>query len=370
MLRDVTTILGVIAELGKDVHYADGTVTIRHGATLRPQADRRYVEQMRASFLVLGPLLARLGQAIVPLPGGCTIGPRPVDYHLRGLAALGARVTEGNDRVVLTARKLTGTRFRLPYPSVGATEQLLMAACLAQGTTVIENPAREPEVFDLVALLKKMGARIEVEKGGFNIVGKEALHGAEHTVIPDRLEAGTYLTAGAITGGEVEVKGVRPQDLAAVTSVLAETGARITVRGDTIKVEGNGRPRPILVETAPYPGFPTDLQPPLVSLLARATGESMVRDTVFPQRFAYANELNRMGAHITVAAGTAHITGVENLVGSTVTAPDIRAGAALILAALSARGTSTIYGLDQIDRGYAQLEDKLKQLGAEIDRRG
>lgn len=367
-LRDVTTMLGVISELGKDVEYHDNTVIIRSGPSLQAEADRKYVERMRASFLVLGPLLARLGRAIVPLPGGCTIGPRPVNYHLQGLAALGARVTEAIDKVTLTAEKLRGTRVKLPYPSVGATEQLLMAASLAEGITVIENPSREPEVRDLVRLLQKMGAQIMDSEEGFTIVGMKELGGAEHTVIPDRLEAGTYLIAGAITAGRVEVDGVEPRDLTALTDVLTQAEIEVNVATQAITVTGIARPRPLTLETAPFPGFPTDLQPPLVALLSRADGKSIVRDTVFPERFGYVNELNRMGTRITVANGMAHITGVDKLHGATLTAPDIRAGAALVLAALSAHGTSTIRGLDQIDRGYTDLERKFTQLGAKIER--
>ncbi len=368
-LRDVATIIAVISELGKDVEYRDDTIVIRHGAPLHSQAARRYVEQMRASFLVLGPILARLGRAIVPLPGGCTIGPRPVDYHLQGLSALGARVKDGMDRVVLTADELRGARFRLPYPSVGATEQLLMAAALASGETVIENPAREPEVFDLVSLLTQMGANIEADQDVFRVRGRTELGGGEHTVIPDRLEAGTYLIAGAITAGTVTVTDVRPDDLTAVVAALGESGVHVAVADDAITVDGNDRPRPITITTAPYPGFPTDLQPPLVALLARADGESVVRDTVFPTRFGYVAALNRMGAKIAVSTGAARITGVDGLTGTDLTAPDIRAGAALVLAALTADGESTITGVDQIDRGYTEIERKLQKLGAKIDRR-
>jgi len=368
-LRDVRTILAVIEELGKEVHYADGTISILSTGSLRPRASREHVERMRASFLVLGPLLARLGRAEVPLPGGCTIGPRPVDYHLLGLQALGARVREEEDAVILSTGRLRGARIRLPYPSVGATEQLLMAASLAEGETLIENPSREPEVLDLVELMRKMGARIEEDEEMLAVEGVNGLHGAEHAVIPDRLEAGTYLIAGAITGGRVTTVGVRPVHLASLAAVLEEAGARVESSGDAITVAGEGMPQPVEVETAPFPGFPTDLQPPLVALLSLADGESTVRDPVFPERFGYVGELERMGARISVSAGTAQIIGVDGLHGAALTAPDIRAGAALVLAALAARGESRIDGLGQLDRGYAALESKLKGLGAEIERR-
>ncbi|RLE40269.1 UDP-N-acetylglucosamine 1-carboxyvinyltransferase, partial [Candidatus Acetothermia bacterium] len=309
-------------------------------------------------------------RAEVPLPGGCTIGPRPVDYHLQGLRALGAAVREeGDGTIVLTAEKLRGTRVRLPYPSVGATEQLLMAAALADGDTTIENASREPEVLDLVELLRGMGARIETSADGFNVEGVPALHGTEHTVIPDRLEAGTYLIAGAITRGRVTVADLRPEHLASLAQVLGEAGARVETSADAVTVEGGGRLQPVAVRTAPYPGFPTDLQPPLVSLLSLAEGESTVQDTVFPTRFGYVGELIRMGARIAVAGGTARITGVKGLHGADLVAPDIRAGAALVLAGLAARGESSIAGLDQLDRGYADLEGKLTRLGAKIERR-
>ena len=368
-LRDVRTILAVIEALGKDVRYDSGTITIRSTGSLIPRASKEYVERMRASFLVLGPLLARLGRAEVPLPGGCTIGPRPVDYHLQGLRAFGAEVREERDAVVITAEKLRGMRFRLPYPSVGATEQLLMAASLADGTTTIENPSREPEVLDLVDLLKKMGARIADADGAFVIDGVSALRGAEHAVIPDRLEAGTYLIAGAITGGEVEVDGARSEHLTALIAALEGAGVAVEEVTGGIKVKASGGIRPLTVETAPFPGFPTDLQPPLVAFLSLAEGESTVRDTVFPTRFGYIGELVRMGATISLTGNTATITGVERLHGASLTAPDIRAGAALVLAALAARGASRIAGLEQLDRGYADLEKKLTSLGAEIVRR-
>jgi len=367
-LRDVRTILEVIEGLGKEVACAEGTVVIRPGERLRPRAERKYVEQMRASFLVLAPLLSRLGRAVVPLPGGCTIGPRPVNYHLQGLAAMGAQVEERNRVVILSANELRGTRFRLPYPSVGATEQLLMAASLARGETVIENPAREPEVLDLVRLLRKMGAEINIEKASFKIEGQPELHGAEYTVIPDRLEAGTYLIAGAITHGRIEVEGVHPPDLAALLSVLAQAGMKVIEKTDKIMIDAGADIRPVRIATAPHPGFPTDLQPPLVALLSLAAGKSEVTDTVFPQRFGYVPELQRMGARIDVAEGKARISGIEALRPAEVTAPDIRAGAALVLAGLGAQGTSRIYGLGQIDRGYARIEEKLNGLGAEIVR--
>ncbi len=367
-LRDVRTILAVIEELGKDVRYQAGTITILSTGTLIPRASREHVERMRASFLVLGPLLARLGRAEVPLPGGCTIGPRPVDYHLQGLRAFGVEVREERNEVIITGEKLRGMRFRLPYPSVGATEQLLMAASLADGITTIANPSREPEVLDLVALLKKMGARIADVDGAFVIEGVSALRGAEHAVIPDRLEAGTYLIAGMITGGEVKVDGARDDHLTALITALNRAGATVETGNGWIKVKAEDRIHPLAVETAPFPGFPTDLQPPLVALLSLAEGVSTVRDTVFPTRFSYIGELARMGARISVSNSIATITGVKRLNGALLTAPDIRAGAALVLAALAANGQSSIEGLEQLDRGYANLEKKLTSLGAEIVR--
>ena len=368
-LRDVNTILATIASLGKHVSSpTEGTVAITGEGPLNEEADAFYVEQMRASFLVLGPLVARLGRAVVPLPGGCTIGPRPVDLHLQGLRQLGATVEEREGSVAVRADRLRGAPIALPYPSVGATEQLVTTATLAKGETRIENPAREPEIADLIALLRKMGARIDVEPTAIHVIGSDRLHTAEHSIIPDRLEAGTYLLAAGMTEGEVTVCGVIPDHLSALLAVLRDAGMTVSKSPNAIAVSSHGRPRPVRVRTAPHPGFPTDLQPPLVACLSLAAGESVVEETVFESRFSYVPALNEMGARIEVVGGAARISGVGTLQGRSVSAPDIRAGAALVLAGLAAQGHTTIDRLDRIDRGYAHLEEKLIKLGARIER--
>lgn len=368
-LRDVSTILATISSLGKRVSWpTEDTVTITREGPLSAEAEALYVEQMRASFLVLGPLVARLGRAVVPLPGGCTIGPRPVDLHLQGLRRLGATIEERADSVAVRADRLRGTHIALSYPSVGATEQLVTTATLAEGETRIENPATEPEIADLIALLRKMGAQIDVEPTAIRVMGTDRLHAAEHTVIPDRLEAGTYLLAAGITGGEVTVRDVIPDHLHPLLAVLREAGMALSQGPNTVTLSSRARPHPVRVTTAPHPGFPTDLQPPLVACCSLARGESLIEETVFQSRFAYVPALNGMGAQIKVAGGTARITGVGTLHGTSVNAPDIRAGAALVLAGLAAQGHTTIRQLDRIDRGYARLEEKLSLLGARIER--
>ena len=367
-LRDVATVLSTVSSLGKRVTRQGWTVRIAHERPLQEVPDARYVEQMRASFYVLGPLLARLGHAVVPLPGGCTIGRRPVDFHLQGLQAMGARIEEGTDAVALRAERLHGTEILLPYPSVGATEHLIMTATLAQGETVIRNAAKEPEIADLISLLRKMGAEIEVESDAIRVVGTDRLHGAEHTIIPDRLEAGTYLLAGAMTGGDVTVHGVVPVHLRSFLDVLRETGLGFSAGEDWITLSSASRPEPVHVVTAPHPGFPTDLQPPLIALLSLGCGESRVEERVFERRFDYVPALNRMGAQINVDERTAVIRGVSELTGAVVAAPDIRAGAALVLAGLAARGETAVYQVEKIERGYSAMDEKLRSLGARVER--
>jgi len=368
-LRDVSTILFTIGDLGKRVIRNGADLLIRGEGPLSGEANPYSVRQMRASFLVLGPLVARLGRAIVPLPGGCSLGERPVDLHLSGLEALGARVEEGEGAVTVEAAELRGCRIELPFPSVGATEQLLMAASLAEGETEIANGSIEPEVIDLVRLLNKMGSEIKVEGRTYRIAGRPALHGAEHTLIPDRMEAGTILLAGAISGGEVTVEGVIPDHLKAFLETLSSTGLTITEGDRALTVLAGGRPSPVTAETAPHPGFPTDLHPPLAAYLSLGRGTSRLTETVFERRFTYVDGLSSMGAQIAIDGRSAAITGVRSLHGGAVEAPDIRAGAALLLAGIAARGRTRISGLEQIDRGYAAIEEKLKRLGARIERR-
>lgn len=367
-LRDVSTILYTLGALGRRVVRHDDHVSIAAGKGLSAEADAYSVRQMRASFLVLAPLVARLGRSVVPLPGGCAIGARPVDLHLEGLRALGARVEEGEGVVTVTADRLAGGRVALPYPSVGATEQLLMAASLADGETVIENAAIEPEVEDLVDLLRKMGATIEMNERTIRVEGRSELHGAEHTLIPDRMEAGTFLLAGAITGGTVTAAGLRSEHMVSFLEALESTGADLEIEPTAVTVRGPTRPRPVEVSTGPHPGFPTDLHPPLVAYLALAGGSSRLTESVFEDRFAYVDALRAMGARIDRDGRTLAIRGGDSLRGRAVEATDIRAGAALTLAGLAADGCTTVTRLEHIDRGYSGLDRKLCGLGARIER--
>ena len=366
-LRDVAIILDMIEALGKGVVRSGDSVEVLHGTRLRGDADYRYVQQMRASFLVLGPLVTRLGRAVVPLPGGCSIGPRPIDLHLKGLERLGARVRRLDGSIEVSADRLVGAPIRLAYPSVGATEQLLMAAALADGDTTLAGAAVEPEVLDLAALLQKMGARVSRRDTTFLIRGVPELGGARHRIIPDRIEATTYLLAAGITRGEVTVGDARPDDMQHVLATLRSCGGEVTVDGSSVGATFPSRPRPLDLSTAPHPGFPTDLQPPLIALLCLAEGTSCIRDTVFPERFAHTRELQRLGADLAASDGVARVRGVASLRAATVSVPDLRGGAALVLAALAAHGTTDIRGVECLARGYADLAGKLTGLGATIE---
>ncbi len=366
-LRDVSTILYTLGALGKRVVRNEGSVVISGDGPLSGEANPYSVRKMRASFLVLGPLLARLGRARVPLPGGCAIGARPVDLHLQGLEALGARIDEHDGVVDVSADRLRGARIELAFPSVGATEQLVMTATLAEGVTEIANAAVEPEVLDLVKLLRAMGAEIAVE-GRTIRVAASRLRAAEHTLIPDRMEAGTMLLAAAIARGEATAEDVDPEDLAPLSDALRRAGVDVQDDGRSVTVSASGPLRGTAIETAPHPGFPTDLHPPFAAFLTVARGTSRVTETVFESRFTYVDPLRAMGAQIAVDGRTATISGVDWLRAGSIEAPDIRAGAALVLAALAADGTTTLGGLEHIDRGYERLTEKLRLLGARIER--
>ncbi|NOX44208.1 MAG: UDP-N-acetylglucosamine 1-carboxyvinyltransferase [Caldiserica bacterium] len=362
-LLDVETQLALVEALGKRVERRGDVIAI-HGETRRATAPQEIVSRMRASFLCLGPLIARLGEAHVPLPGGCVIGARPVDLHLAGLARLGVdiRVDGG---VVHAAGTPRGGEVWLRYPSVGATEQLLLVgATIPEGVEIV-NPAREPEVMDLVRLLAAMGAEVEILEDRF-IVRGERLGGAEHAVIPDRIEAGTYLLAGPITGGEVELVEVHPEHLTALLVKLEECGVEVEAEGDRVRASSPGGWRGIEVETAPYPGFPTDLQPQLTAFLSLARGRSVIWERVFESRFGHVGELIRMGARITLQGQAITVEGVGELRGTGVAATDIRAGAALVLAGVAARGETRIRGVEHLRRGYENMEEKLSRLGAKI----
>jgi UDP-N-acetylglucosamine 1-carboxyvinyltransferase len=370
-LSDIHYMLQILAQLGCEVERASGTVTIR-ADTIKTVAPYEIVRKMRASVCVLGPLLGREKEATVSLPGGCVIGDRPIDLHLKGFAALGAahRIDSGNVKVF--AGELVGGVVNLRGkfgPTVLGTDNVMMAAVLADGVTVIENAAAEPEVVDLANFLNSMGARIEgAGTGRLIIEGVKELHAAEHEVIPDRIEAGTYLVAGAIAGDKVTLRRVRPEHLESVTCLLAASGFKIEAAGDTMTVHGNGQPKSLQITTEPYPGFPTDMQAQMCALLTKSNGISVVTETIFPQRYMHVSELKRMGADIELNGPTAIVRGVERLSGAPVMASDLRASAALVLAGLHAEGVTEVNRVYHIDRGYEMIDDKLNQLGAHIER--
>lgn len=329
------------------------------------------VSRMRASFWVLGPLIARMGQAKVSLPGGCAIGTRPVDLHLAGLKALGADLDIDAGYVIAKAPKgLRGTRIIFPKVSVGATHNVLLAAALAKGETVIENAAREPEIGDVAMCLSKMGAKVEgIGTSTLHIQGRDRLEGAVHTVLPDRIEAGTFAMAVAATGGDVTLEGARIADVQSAFDVLAQTGAQVTVTDGGIRIVRNGGGiAPVSIETEPFPGFPTDLQAQLMALLSLADGTSVIRETIFENRFMHVQELARLGADIQLQGDTATIRGVKTLKGAPVMATDLRASVSLVIAGLAGEGDTTINRVYHLDRGFEQLEQKLSRCGADIER--
>ena len=337
----------------------------------RPEAPYELVSTMRASVLVLGPLLARTGSARVALPGGCAIGLRPIDQHLKGFQRLGAEISIQNGYVEARASRLKGARISTDLVTVTGTENLMMAAALAEGTTVIENAACEPEVADLAGLLLAMGAKIEgAGSKRIEIQGVPDLGGARHRIIPDRIEAGTLLVAGAITGGDVTVTGIVPAHLSAVVATLEEAGSKLDVGPDWVRVEGQGRPRPVDVATTVFPGFPTDMQAQVMALLGLADGLSRITETIFENRFMHVAELNRMGARIRTDGATALVRGVARYQGAPLMATDLRASASLVLAGLAAQGATSVSRVYHLDRGYERLEAKLQRLGARIVRRG
>jgi UDP-N-acetylglucosamine 1-carboxyvinyltransferase len=369
-LQDVRTMLRLLETLGGRAEREDGRVRLQVASVVKDEATYELVSTMRASVLVLGPLVARHGSARVALPGGCAIGVRPIDQHLKGLARLGAQIAIENGYVVARASRLRGAHIATDVVTVTGTENLMMAAALAQGTTVIENAAREPEVTDLALLLRAMGARIDgVGTARLEISGVPELGGATHGIVPDRIEAGTLLVAGAITGGEVRVNGLVPQHLSAVLAKLEECGVRLEVGADWVQVRGAGRPRPADLTTNPFPGFPTDMQAQLMTLLGLADGQSRVTETIFENRFMHAAELVRMGAVIETEGSTAIIRGVPRYQAAPVMASDLRASAALVLAGLAAQGRTQVSRIYHLDRGYERLEAKLASLGARIVRR-
>ncbi|CAD5958069.1 UDP-N-acetylglucosamine 1-carboxyvinyltransferase [Planktothrix agardhii] len=373
-LADVNSMSEILMTLGVKIDRQGDIIDIKAGELSESQAPYELVSQLRASFFAIGPILARLGIARVPLPGGCAIGARPVDLHVRGLQSMGAEVHIEHGivhaHVAGANRRLKGARIYLDYPSVGATETLMMAATLADGETIIENAAQEPEVIDLANFCRAMGARIHGAGSKTIIIsGVPSLHSADYSIIPDRIEAGTFLIAGAITGCEINLSPIIPEHLSPVLAKLKTMGVKIRMEGlNHLSILPGEQLKATDIKTLPYPGFPTDMQAPFMALLTLCEGNSLISETVFENRFGHVPELSRMGADIQVKGNTVLVRGVPLLSGAPVTATDLRASAALVLAALAAEGETTIQGLKHLDRGYEQLEAKLRQLGAKIER--
>src|SRR4051812_35684935 len=369
-LSDVYTINEVIRNLNAEVAFDNNTVVVDASRVLKEEAPFEYVRKMRASVLVMGSLLARNGRARVALPGGCAIGSRPIDQHLKGFEAMGAKVKVGNGFIEAEVDgRLKGAKIYLDFPSVGATENIMMAATLAQGTTIIENVAKEPEIVDLANFLNKMGARVKgAGTGTLRIEGVDVLFGADHAIIPDRIEAGTFMVAAAITGGDVLVKGAVPEHLSSLIAKMEEMGVEIHEEEDGVRVIGPDRLKAVDIKTMPHPGFPTDMQSQMMALLLRAEGTSMITETVFENRFMHVEEFRRMNADIKIEGRSVILNGPSNLQGAEVSATDLRAAAALILTGLVSEGMTRVTELKHLDRGYVNFHGKLAALGADIER--
>ena len=368
-LRDLRTTFRLLESLGKKVVVEGSTVRVFSTGSLKTQAPYEIVKQMRASVLAAGPLLARFGLVRVPIPGGCAIGLRPIDIHLKGFEAMGARRIADQGDIIMSAPRLKAAAIKLRFPSVGATQNLMMAAAATPGKTTIVNAAREPEMEDLGKFLGRLGATVRgAGTSTVTIVGKPKLNGARHTVIPDRIEAGTFLLACAATRGRVRLQGAQAAHLGSVLAALKKAGAQIRSGQGWIELSMERRPKAVSIATKPYPGFPTDLQAPWMSLMTLCTGCAKVTETVFENRFLHAAELGRMGAQIAVSGRTAVIAGQERLSGAPIMASDIRAGAALLVAGLAAKGRTTIARVYHIDRGYEVVEQKLSGAGARLER--
>ncbi|AST06056.1 UDP-N-acetylglucosamine 1-carboxyvinyltransferase [Anoxybacillus flavithermus] len=369
-LSDVYTISEVLRHLQADVTVGNNKIVVDASGELSIEAPFEYVRKMRASVLVMGPLLARKGRARVALPGGCAIGSRPIDQHLKGFEAMGATVKIGNGFIAAEVNgRLRGAKIYLDFPSVGATENIMMAAVLAEGTTIIENCAKEPEIVDLANFLNAMGAKVRgAGTGTIRIDGVTTLYGAEHTVIPDRIEAGTFMIAAAITGGNVLVQGAVPEHLTSLIAKLEEMGVTIVEEDSGLRVIAPDKLKAVDVKTMPHPGFPTDMQSQMMALLMKAEGTSMVTETVFENRFMHVEEFRRMNADMKIEGRSVIINGPCNLQGAEVAATDLRAAAALILAGLAAEGYTRVTELKHLDRGYVRFHEKLAALGADIER--
>lgn len=368
-LHDVVTMRKLLQQMGVSAVIGGDTLALNGAQVDKLEAPYDMVKTMRAAVLVLGPLVARFGEAFVSLPGGCAIGSRPVDLHIKGLQAMGAEIHIEHGYIHAKAKRLKGARIFFDIVSVTGTENLMMAAALADGVTVLENAAREPEVVDLANCLRAMGAQIVGDgTDTITVTGVEKLHGAEHRIMPDRIESGTFLVAAAASGGSITLTGARADILDNVLEKLAEAGAQIRVDGDRIHLEMAGRPRAVNLRTAPYPAFPTDMQAQFMALNAVAEGSAMVVETIFENRFMHVQELRRLGAQIDVEGNTCMVRGVPQLEGATVMATDLRASACLVIAGLVAQGETVIDRIYHLDRGYEHIEAKLSQLGANIRR--
>ena len=368
-LLDVNVMNQVISALGATVERNGSTLKIHAHEIDCIEAPYDLVSQMRASIVTMGPLLARKGHVRISHPGGCAIGSRPINWHLKGLEALGAEVKMDHGFLDVSTKGLRGARIYLDYPSVGATENIMMAAAMAQGTTIIENAAQEPEIVDLATFLNEMGGK--VRGAGTSIIhieGVREFHSTSHTVIPDRIEAGSYLLIVAATGGDVLVQNVIADHLKPLIAKMEEAGVRMIEEGDGIRINGDGVYNAVDIKTQVHPGFPTDLQAPFMAFLTRANGTGLFTETIFENRFMHVDELKRMGADIKIEGRSAIVQGIQRLNAAPVTATDLRAGAALILAALTAEGTTAIRGIHHIDRGYEKVEEKLSCIGADIVR--
>ena len=368
-LQDIATTIRLLKLLGVKTERDEERLTLQADSLVSTEAPYELVKTMRASILVLGPLLARFGEARVSLPGGCAIGQRPVDQHIKGLQAMGAQIEIEQGFVVARAARLKGARIVTDMVTVTGTENLMMAACLAEGETILENAAREPEVVDLAKVLVAMGAQIEgAGTDRLVIRGVERLHGASHRIMADRIETGTFLCAAAACGGDVTVRTTDPWSMDVTIDRLRETGATLTSGPDWVRLQANGRPRAVSVRTAPYPGFATDMQAQFMALDAVAEGTATVVETIFENRFMHVQELRRLGANIRIEGNTAIVQGVPALSGATVMATDLRASASLVIAGLAARGETTVERIYHLDRGYARMEARLQALGAQIER--
>ena len=368
-LNDVRTMRSLLGQMGVSAEQDDGALTLSAANIEWPLAPYELVKTMRASILALGPLIARCGEARVSLPGGCAIGLRPVDQHVKGLQAMGVEIDLDHGYIDAKAKRLTGAQFLFEVVTVTGTENLMMAATLAEGVTLLENAAREPEVVDLAECLNAMGARI-TGAGSDRIVieGVEELHGATHAIMPDRIETGTYLAAATAAGGEIALRRARADTLQAVLEKLAEAGAQIDCDDSTIRLARRGTLKSVSLRTAPYPGFPTDMQEQLMALMSVSDNTSVITETIFENRMMHVQELKRLGADIEVESNTAIVKGVPHLTAATVMATDLRASACLVIAGLIAEGRTTIDRIYHLDRGYERIEDKLSALGARIRR--